>query len=190
MKMGVKQIAVWAILAALCIAIQVTPRPPNVEFTSLICFLAGFLFGGAFGVAVGTLTMALNGFLSPWGFGGMLIPFQIVGMGLMGLGGGLYRKFAVRSDKPSIKTFSLEVTMLAVILTVAYDLITNFGFSIMFNVNFGLAIVSGVWFAIIHTVSNAALFGTTLYGLVNIVSRVLGEKIWCKQEPLSSSVSV
>jgi hypothetical protein len=184
-KIRVRQIAIWAILTAVCVAVQLTPRPPNVEFTSLICFLSGFLFGGVFGAAVGFLTMIVNGFLSPWGYGGIIIPFQIIGMALMGIVGGLYRKYS-GDLRPSVKTFSLEVAMLAVLLTGAYDVITNYGFAIMFEINFILALIQGIWFAIVHTVSNTVLFSVALYPLINIISKVLGEKLWqFKQKPLS-----
>jgi uncharacterized membrane protein len=37
------------VLTALCLAIQLTPRPPNVEFTSLFTFTVGFIFGSIVG---------------------------------------------------------------------------------------------------------------------------------------------
>jgi len=76
-------------MAALCIGIQLTPRPPNIEFTSPYLFLTSFLFGTLFGALLGALTMFINGFLSPWGFAGIITPFQMLGMALTRTAGGL-----------------------------------------------------------------------------------------------------
>jgi hypothetical protein len=43
------RLALLTTLSALCIGIQLTPRPPNVEFTSLIVFLVGASSGIVFG---------------------------------------------------------------------------------------------------------------------------------------------
>jgi len=74
-----RQLVLLIILSALCIGIQLTPRPPNVEFTSLIVFLVGAIFGISFGATLGTLVMFINGFFSPWGFAGLMLPFQVAG---------------------------------------------------------------------------------------------------------------
>jgi len=176
--MRVKNIALLAIMTSLCVGIQLTPRPPNIEFTSLICFLTGFLFGSFFGVSVGTLTMLINGFLSPWGFGATNIPFQILGMALIGFVGGVYRKSCTRAGNPSVRWFSLEVSFLAAFLTLIYDIITTVSYVMLFDVNIIVALISGAWFIVVHVVSNTVLFGTALFGLVRIVSNVLGEQPW------------
>jgi len=167
-------------MASLCVGIQLTPRPPNVEFTSLICFLTGFLFGGFFGALLGALTMFINGFLSPWGFAGIIMPFQILGMALMGFVGGVYRKSL--GKEPSVRWFSLEVSFLAAFLTLVYDLITNVGYAVLFNVNIIFVLIMGTWFTIVHVVSNTALFGSALFGLTRIASNLLGENVWSYQK--------
>jgi hypothetical protein len=180
--MRARNAAILAILTSVCMAVQLTPRPPNIEFTSLICFLTGLLFGSLFGMSVGTLTMLVNGFLSPWGFGGINIPFQILGMALIGFAGGVYRKYSMRVGNPSARSFSIEVAFLAVILTLTYDVITTLGYTLIFNVNLLLALITGIWFTITHVISNAVLFGTALYALVRISNKILGEQIWSYQK--------
>jgi hypothetical protein len=165
--MRARNAAILAILTSVCMAVQLTPRPPNIEFTSLICFLTGLLFGSLFGMSVGTLTMLVNGFLSPWGFGGINIPFQILGMALIGFAGGVYRKYSMRVGNPSARSFSIEVTL---------------GYTLIFNVNLLLALITGIWFTITHVISNAVLFGTALYALVRISNKILGEQIWSYQK--------
>ena len=122
--MECRRIAALITMTALCIGIQLAPRPPNVEFTSLICFLTGFLFGALFGALLGALTMFINGFLSPWGFAGIIMPFQMLGMALMGFAGGFYRKFVGENFDIS-KSLNLESACLAAFLTLIYDIITN-----------------------------------------------------------------
>lgn len=183
--MQVKKIALLAVMTSLCVGIQLTPRPPNIEFTSLICFLTGFLFGSFFGISVGALTMLLNGFLSPWGFGATNIPFQILGMALIGFVGGAYRKSCSHTGNPSVRWFSLEVSLLAAFLTLFYDLITTVSYVMLFNVNIVITLISGAWFTIVHVVSNTVLFGTALIILVRIAGNVLGEQPWDYQKEVS-----
>jgi hypothetical protein len=163
--MRVKNIALLAVMTSVCVGIQLTPRPPNIEFTSLICFLTGFLFGSFFGASVGALTMLINGFLA-----------------LIGFVGGVYRKSRPHAGNPSVRWFSLEVSLLAAFLTLIYDIITTVSYVMLFNVNIIVALVSGAWFTIVHVVSNTVLFGTALFGLVRIASTVLGEQPWSYQK--------
>ena len=175
--MNSKRLALLTALTALCVGIQLAPRPPNIEFTSLICFLSGFLFGAVLGASLGAMTMFINGFLSPWGVAGPIMYFQITGMALVGAAGGIYRKFL---DKNSLKraTITFEVAILAAFLTLIYDVITNVGHAFLFNINIIVALVTGVWLMIVHVASNVVLFGAAFFDLVKTVSKLLGESVW------------
>ena len=174
--MKCRRTATLIVMAALCIGVQLTPRPPNVEFTSLICFLTGFLFGALFGALLGALTMFINGFLSPWGFAGIIMPFQILGMALMGFAGGVYRKL-IGNDFSISKSLNFESACLAAFLTLIYDLITNAGYAVLFNLEIVVVLIAGVWFSIIHVVSNTILFGAAFHRLVKIVGSLVGESL-------------
>jgi len=163
-------------MAALCIGIQLAPRPPNVEFTSLICFLTGFLFGAPFGALLGALTMFINGFLSPWGFAGVIMPFQMLGMALMGFAGGVYRKL-LGNDFSISKSLSFESACLAAFLTLIYDVITNVGYAVLFNLEIIIVLITGVWLSIIHVVSNTVLFWAAFHRLIKIVGSLAGENL-------------
>lgn len=178
--MGCKRVAILTVLASLCVGIQVAPRPPNFEFTSLICFTAGFVFGSKFGAFLGALTMFINGFLSPWGFAGITMPFQMLGMTLMGFMGGIYRKSL--GENPSMHwTSNLEVSVLAAFLTLIYDITTNVGYAVFFEKHIISALIAGTWFTIVHVGSNTVLFGTVFFVLARTVCNLLGEKIWSYQ---------
>lgn len=174
--MECRRIATLTVMASLCVGIQLAPRPPNVEFTSLICFLTGFLFGALFGALVGALTMFINGFLSPWGFAGLIMPFQMLGMALMGFAGGFYRK-SVGKNFNLPESLNFESACLAAFLTLIYDVITNVGYAMLFNVEIIIVLIAGVWFSIIHVASNTILFGVAFHRLVRIVGSLAGEGI-------------
>lgn len=180
--MNCRRAALLAVMTALCVGIQLTPRPPNVEATSLICFTVGFLFGEGFGAMLGALTMLINGFLSPWGVAGIIMPFQMVGMALIGFAGGVYRKFLggnpFNTAKTTTKILNLEVSFLAAFLTLIYDTLTNVGWALPSNTPIIAALISGVWFTIIHVVSNTVLFGGAFFILVKVIGNLLGENLW------------
>lgn len=178
-----RQLVLLAVLTALCIGIQLTPRPPNIEFTSLIVFLVGSVFGVSFGAALAVLVMLINGFFSPWGFAGLMLPFQAAGMVMVGVGGGFYRRTRGGSyDAGSC----VETAVLGAFLTLAYDIVTNFGVAVSYMLMgvpillaFISAIVSGALFSVIHVVSNTAVFGMIFVPLANTLQKLLGGgKTW------------
>jgi hypothetical protein len=120
--------------------------------------------------------MFVNGFLSPWGFAGLNMPFQMVGMGLVGLVGGLYKRYM--RDRPNFGSFG-EVAVLGGFLTVVYDLITNFGVALFPMISgvppaFALLTVlaSGAPFSLVHVCSNIITFGVVSFPLVRTLSQV------------------
>lgn len=160
--MNIRTITLISSLTAICIAIQLTPRPPNVELTSLISFITGMVFGSIIGSLVGALTMIVNGFLSPWGMAGLILPFQAVSMGFIGAVGGFYGK-KVRRMKASL---CLECLILGAFLTLLYDVITNIGFALAFKAAgtpllaaITSTLVTGIPFAMTHIVWNSLIFG-------------------------------
>jgi len=180
-----RRVALLTILSALCIGIQLTPRPPNVEFTSLLVFLVGVFFGAFIGSMLGATAMFINGFLSPWGFAGLNIPFQIAGMVIVGVVGGLYG----RTKKGTYTLSSCgETAVLGAFLTLVYDIITNIGVALGYTLlgmpflpAFISAIVFGVPFSLIHIVSNFFVFLLAFFPLTRILQEFFGgESVWRK----------
>jgi multisubunit Na+/H+ antiporter MnhG subunit len=121
--------------------------------------------------------MVVNGFLSPYGLGGLLILFQATGMSLIGLAGGVYSR-TVADGKA--KWMSVEVAILGAFLTLVYDLITNLGYALQFSlftnsviVSFIGVLVAGSVFMVIHVVSNTVLFMTSI-PIVKGIQKLLG----------------
>ena len=175
--MDTPRLALLSVLTALCLGIQLLPRPMNVEFTSLIAFATGMAFGGLYGSSLGILVMLANGFLSPYGFAGVVLPFQIMGMGSIGLAGGLYGRMANNVAKGGA---FVEAAVLGGFLTFIYDVLTNVGTAVFFMLS-GMpfhealitALVLGAVPAAIHVTWNAALFGMVTVPLVSAMHRML-----------------
>jgi len=188
--MNARQLALLSLLSALSVGIQLIPRPPNVEFTSLVSFTAGFLFGFWAGAVVGAMTMFVNGFLSPWGLGGLNIPFQMGGMIIAGVLGHAYKTYA--SNKLNLTSFCLETAVLGGLIALIYDFITNVGVGIQYIIS-GMdpalalfsAIAYGSFFSLIHIFSNSAVFGSLFLPIVNALGNLKtaeGEQHWSKKE--------
>ncbi len=177
-KLCARQIALFSVLVAVSIAVQLTKTFLFLEFTSLIIFSTGVVFGSVLGAFLGGLVMFVNGFLSPWGLAGLNMPFQMLGMGIVGAVGGLYRM------KSNSKTrFYAETAVLGAFLTLLYYLITNAGFA--FQLAFVLSqipllealVLTQIWgavFTVLYTISNTFLFGIGAVPLVTTMQKLLG----------------
>jgi hypothetical protein len=175
--MNTWQVALLSVLIALCFGLQLTPRPPNVEFTSLISFTVGVAFGSWFGGILGASVMFVNGFLSPYGLSGPLVLFQAAGMSLIGFAGGGYSKTVTEGKG---RWMPVEVAILGAFLTLTYDIITNVGYALQFSlltnsfiVSFIGVLVAGSVFMAIHVASNTILF-TTSVPIVKGIQKLLG----------------
>lgn len=170
------KLALISILTAVCLGIQLLPRPMNLEFTSLISFVTGMVFGCLFGAGLGTLVMFVNGFLSSYGPAGVLLPFQIVGMIIIGIVGGLYGKMA--SGKLSRGNF-WEIVVLGAFLTFIYDVVTNVGTAVSlassmpFHQALLAVLVTGAIPSIMHVAWNCVLFGAVTVPLVNAMQKAV-----------------
>jgi len=149
----------------------------NFEFTSLIAFVTGMVFGSFYGASLGALIMFVNGFLSPYGFAGVVLPFQIAGMVLIGVVGGLYARMA--TGKLSSGNF-VETLVLGAFLTFIYDVVTNVGTAVYlassmpFSEALIAALIMGAIPSVMHIVWNTFLFGAVTVPLVNAMQRMLG----------------
>jgi hypothetical protein len=120
--------------------------------------------------------MFINGFLSPWGFAGLILPFQIIGMAIIGLFGSFYGRI---KNKLYDSRSCFETAVFGASLTLIYDTITNFGTAILFlgmpiHLGFPIAMISGAPFSALHTISNAAVFGLAFLPLSKVIQQVLG----------------
>jgi len=171
--------ALFTVLVALCLAIQLTPRPPNVEFTSFITFTVGLICGVLDGAFFGCFIMFVNGFVSPYGFAGLNMPFQMFGMAIAGILGGVYRR--LMPERIDSARFCTETAVVGAVIALIFDLITNVGVGFQFvlsGMNIALAMLTaiayGVFFSIIHVLSNTAVFGILSLPSMKTLSDLIG----------------
>lgn len=177
--LSTQQLSLLSVLAAVCLGIQLLPRPMNLEFTSLIAFVTGMVFGSLLGALLGALVMFVNGFLSPYGFAGVNLPFQIAGIVLIGAVGGLYAKMG-NGKWPVGKSY--ETAVLGAFLTLIYDVVTNAGYALQLTLLYEMpfpaalvaVLVSGAIPSVMHVAWNAAVFGAATVPLVNSMQKLLG----------------
>ena len=182
-----RRLAFISVLTALCLAIQLSPRPPNVEFTSLFTFLVGALEGPFIGAFFGAFVMFVNGFLSPYGFAGLNLPFQMVGMAVVGLIGSVYARYLPKNS--ASRNYYFEAAVLGALSALIFDLITNLGVGVSFilsgmklEVAIFSALASGSFFSLVHTVSNATVLGLVFLPLMNASRRLLeGDEVWLRK---------
>jgi len=178
-KSKTRQIALFSMLVAVTTAIQVLPRPWGLEFTSLLTFSTGVVFGSIFGASLGAIVMFVNAFLSPWGQAGINTPFQMSGMSVIGAVGGVYK---IENDG-KVRCY-IESAILGAFLTfVYYTFFTNMGFALhlAFFLSkvplldaFVFAQINGAVVTALYIISNTWLFGFGAVPLVNAIRKVLG----------------
>jgi hypothetical protein len=164
-------------MASLCTALQILPRPIGLEFTSLLTFTAGVVFGSIFGVSLATVVMLVNGFLSPFGFAGINLPFQLFGMGLIGGVGGFYKM-----EHDGTARFVFETAILGAFLTLAYQLITNLAWALYLALSpnpvpfieaLVIVQVTGIPFTLAYIATNTFLFGAGTVPIVSSMRKIL-----------------
>jgi hypothetical protein len=149
-----------------------------VEFTSLISFTVGVVFGCWFGAILGAFVMFVNGFLSSYGVSGPFVGiFQVAGMSLIGFVGGVYSKTV---EESKAKWMPVEVAVLGAFLTLIYDVVTNLGYALQFSmltnnviVSFISVLVAGSVFMVMHVASNTVLFMTSI-PIAKRIKKLLG----------------
>ena len=176
-----RRLSLLSVLAALCLALQLSPRPPNVEFTSFFTFVIGLAYGVLVGSAFGCFVMFVNGFLSPYGFAGINLPFQMIGMAIPGIIGGVYGRRM--PEEFAATSFCLETAVMGALSALVFDLVTNVGVGLWYvlsGMDFALAVFTavayGTFFSIIHIVSNTAVFGILALPSVKVLGTLVEVK--------------
>lgn len=128
----------------------------------------GVFFGSLLAGVFGALVMFVNGFLSPWGFAGMIMPFQMAGMFIIGVAGGVYKRYVAGESSGRL---CIEAGVLGAFLTLIYDIITNSGMAIITDIPIILAFFMGIAMSIMHIFSNTAFFGFAFIPLLRTLRR-------------------
>jgi len=179
--MDTRKISLTIALAALCVATNYAMSGiSNVKFMDLIVFVSGFAFGPAIGAAVGAGSWTIYGAVNPNGFS---LPIWITTMfteTLFGIAGALMRRITGETSKIAVgKSDFVAVSLLlaaaGMLLTLAYDIVTNVVWGYVAGPDVLTAVIVGfVPFGIIHMVSNALFFGTCGLSAVKAITKVYG----------------
>ncbi|MFX0199942.1 MAG: ECF transporter S component [Candidatus Hodarchaeota archaeon] len=165
-------VALIAILAALAIGGNYALSAiPNVELSSVMVFLSGFLFGPLIGILTGLIAMTIYQLWNPWGAFLPPIGFAVIGCTMfIGLVGGILgRNFQLSATRGKIPLrWYLWPAFFGVTITLFYDLVTNLVYSITFGIPFVIAFITGLPFMVLHMVTNSFLFGL----LTPVISRI------------------
>lgn len=112
-ELGSKQLAILGVLIALNAVIRMLGAgTAGVETAFFLVILAAYVFGSGFGFILGSssifVSALLTGGIGPW------LPFQMMGVGLVGLGAGLLPRFK--------KTWAKNLTL------IPYAVLAAFGY--------------------------------------------------------------
>jgi uncharacterized membrane protein len=129
--MKTKDLALVAAFTALAVASDFALADiPNVKLVDPIVFSVAFVFGLEMGVYVGALSELVWGILSPYGFGGYIIPFLVGGEVLYALAGWAAAKLWAGEDS-RMSTRNLYFGAALALCAFLWDLETNAGTALL-----------------------------------------------------------
>lgn len=150
-----------ATFVALAVAIGWVEQIPNVEFLSATVFLSGAMLGPAAGGITGALTAFIFSTFNPYGQASPpLLIAQIISLAIGGMAGGM-----IRLANPSAVKSLIILGFCGLLLTFIYDLLTTLSFTLVVELDwskFLAALAFGVWFYVLHMLSNTLIFALLL----------------------------
>ncbi len=123
--MRVQGVTVVAAFVSIIIATNYGLTPlANVKLEDLLVFVAAFVFGLRIGITVAVLSETLWGIMSPYGFGGAIIPFLVIGELLYAVAGSGLSHILKERIEPFSSTNVLMGSLLAACAFI-FDVETN-----------------------------------------------------------------
>jgi len=142
---------------------------PNFEPLTLVMFCSGVLLGVRGGALIGGLTMLIYSLLNPYGAVHPLVLLaQVAGETLTGAAGGLFAAFGLPGRGVAVRSGALALAGLA--LTGIFDFITNVATGLVFG-QMRATLIGGIPFALVHLVTNIAMFAALGTPLVAVFAR-------------------
>jgi len=153
--------------AASAAALKLSGSPPNIELLMPFILVSGLVLGPVAGFVNALLIRGLYdlfiAFPGPWTPGTML-SYAIVGLlaGLIPMLAGGKRSFS-----------RIQMTAIAIVLTIVYDFLTLIAFSVMFNMPILMALGPQIPFTINHVLGNALFVFAFAPLLSSVLTRVI-----------------
>ena len=170
-------IAIIASLSALCVATSYTMLPLfNIKLMDAIIFVAGFSFGAVPGIIIALTAWLVYGTVNPLGLSLPILITVMLAETIYGLTGWLLsRNKHVTSSSSSMELFIIFGAS-GLLMTLAYDLITNsiFGWLFLGSMWAGLLTMNfPMPMGLIHEASNLILFAFVVPLLIQAIKRYL-----------------
>jgi hypothetical protein len=122
-----REIAIVAVFSAVIVATNFALTDLiNVKLMDTLVFVAAFVYGFRIGALVGVTSELVWGAVSPFGFGGYIIPFLVLGELLYAAAGSLAAGFW-RGSVSSFSTSNLAIGSIMTICAFMWDIETNLG---------------------------------------------------------------
>ncbi|MDF1537376.1 MAG: hypothetical protein P1Q69_00515 [Candidatus Thorarchaeota archaeon] len=147
---------------------------PNVELGSVVIFITALVFGLPMGIWTSLLTSIIFSTINPWGpFIPQIWFTQMIGWLYIAMVGGLLGRRKLNTYQKPIEMFVVGAFLAAV-----FDLVTNIGYSLVYNVPYAVAVVLGLPFMVIHVVSNAFILAFVVPIVEPIIKKNMASMIW------------
>jgi uncharacterized membrane protein len=185
------RVALIAVLAALAIGGNYAlSAVPNVELSSVMVFLSGVLFGPVIGAFVAFIAMVIYQFWNPWGAFIPPIGLAVISCTiLIGVVGGILGKALQWLDYSDSRWFLLPA-LFGILLTLFFDLVTNFAYSLAFGIPFVVAVITGLAFMMVHIFSNAILFGLVTQPITRAIHQLQQSQFTLRQHTIKNKKKI
>jgi hypothetical protein len=186
--MKTKDLALVSTFTALAVASDFALTDlPNVKLVDPIVFSVAFVFGLELGAYVGVLSEVIWGTLSPYGFGGPIIPFLVAGEIMYALAGWAAAR-VWRGESSRLSARNLYFGAVLALCAFLWDIETNAGTALLVSwPSLTLQILAvyeaqGIPFALVHEVSD--LFtGAVLVPLIIFYASRFGRPRFLARNP-------
>ncbi len=171
-----KKISIIVMMAAACIGSNYAMLGViNVKFMDVLVFITGLAFGSRMGMAVGFLSWAIYGLINPYGFVLPILVATATMESVYGLVGGLLGRQGGKIIHSNPVVAGVQYAIVGLVLTLTYDLVTNVVFAVTFGINLSVALIGGIPFTMVHTLSNVGLFFVLVLPAINGIRRLIPE---------------
>lgn len=174
-------------LIALAVSLNyVLASIPNVELMTALIFISGVMLGWKYGLVIAVLAEGLFSAFNPFGPAPLpVLAFQVLGMALPGIAGGLLSTFLAGQGKRLAISKHALLGALGALFSILFDLLTTFGTALAMGFSWAgfLGLLSiGVVFYATHILANAMIFAM----IVPILIQTLKNRIDLQLEPAKS----
>jgi hypothetical protein len=163
LQSSVRTISIVALFSSLIIATDYALVPvPNVKLMDTLVFSSSYAFGFRVGAYIAIVSELVWSFASPYGFAGFMMPFLIGGEILFAAAG--FAASKIWGGPKDLREFSEKNAFFGAILALCaalWDFETNIGTALYSGAHtldgFIVWQISGIYFSIMHEVSDFAL---------------------------------